>query len=161
MSLTMENPTADPPKPDTLAADLLRKLYGPRTTTLFHYSLRSGNTLKQLLETVADSLLSHRHIHDWDDVFETDTVKKVARFVKDKFADSPVTTASYLVNFNIVQEVYTVKGINVRRHTPRNPSHVTSQLFPSGLSEVALYCAFNRQNTKFSFIGRAYYAGRG
>jgi hypothetical protein len=156
----MEKPTVEPPRPDTLAADLLQNLYGSRFTKIFHYTLRRGNSLKQLLETVSDSLLAHRHIHDWDDVFEADPVKKVARFVKDKFAESSVTTASYLVNFNIVQEVYTVKGANFRRHTPRNPSHVTSQLFPSGLSEVVLYYTFNRRSTKSSFIGRAYYARR-
>jgi hypothetical protein len=47
-----------------------------------------------------------------------------------------------------------------RRYTPRNPSHVASELFPSGLSEIALYYAFNRQTAGSSLIARAYYAGR-
>lgn len=141
---------AKPTRQNTLAVDLLEKLYGPqglsRSTNIFHYSLGSANSLKQLLETVADCLLWHKYIHDWDDAFDTDPVKKFARFVKDKFAGSSVTTASsYLVNFNTVQEVYTIKGTTFRRYTPRNPSHVTSQLFPSGLSEVVLYYTFNRK----------------
>lgn len=57
----MANPTAEPPWQDTMAADLLKKLYGPkglsRSTKIFHYSLGNANGLKQLLETVADSLL--------------------------------------------------------------------------------------------------------
>jgi hypothetical protein len=77
---------------------------------MFHDSLRyvNMNNLRQLLETVADGLLSHKYIHDWDDAFDTDLVKKAARFVKDKFSETSVTTASYLVNFDIVQEVYAI-----------------------------------------------------
>lgn len=71
------------------------------------------------------------YIHDWDEKLVYNPVRKLVNFAKSELASLPVSSASYMVNFNIVQEVHTIDGINFRHPTPRNPLDITSQLFPS------------------------------
>jgi hypothetical protein len=105
----------------------------------FHYDIFSDGSVKRILDIVVDGLLSHKYLHDWDEKLVSNPVKDLAIFAKAELGQNRVNSASYMVNFNIVQEVHTVDGTNHRRPAPRNPSDVASQLFPSKVPMVRFF----------------------
>jgi hypothetical protein len=96
-----------------------------------HYCGRGEGNVRQILDSVANDILSYKYLHDWDEDLTPNAVKILATFAKETLARARLDTASYMVNFNTVNEVYTAGGVNYRRPALRNPSDVTSQLFPT------------------------------
>jgi hypothetical protein len=85
---------------------------------------------------ITKDLATHTDLHDWDEDLSPDPVKRLAVFTKNELSRIQVDKADYMLNFNIVQEIKTTDGVNVRRYVPRNSSDVATQLFPSTFDMV-------------------------
>lgn len=98
---------------------------------IFHYNFLRNPSVQDALSVITKDLATHTDLHDWDEDLSPDPVKRLAVFTKNELSRIQVDKADYMLNFNIIQEVKTTNGLNVRRFVPRNSSDVTSQLFPS------------------------------
>jgi hypothetical protein len=101
----------------------------------FHYKPSSGN-IKRLLEAISEDFLSRNYLHNWDEDLVSDPVRQLVVFARNALASSKLVDASYMVNFNFVREVCTIKGENHHRPSHQNSSGVRSQFFPGWVNQV-------------------------
>lgn len=118
----------------------------PLSGLRFHYNALDDSDIKEILGIIIDELLSHECLHDWDD---SDPVKELATIAKSEVIRIGVKGASYMVNFNIVQEVHTIDGSNRRIPVLSNPSDVAGQLFPSAKLKVRTLLFLESGNLQF------------
>ncbi|CAJ2501886.1 Uu.00g047390.m01.CDS01 [Anthostomella pinea] len=96
----------------------------------FHYDILSSDSIKQYLDLVVESLVTHDNLHDWDDQFAPDPVRKLAIFAKAEMARSGLDKADHMVNFNLIREVIRAGGSDVSQTLPMAVSDTVRQLFP-------------------------------
>ena len=103
---------------------------------IFHYNVLSSGSIQDTLSMIVNDLASHNDLHDWDEDLCPDSVKRLAVFAKDELSRIQVNKADYMVNFNLIQEVKTTNGTNIRQHISKNTSNAANHLFPTTLEMV-------------------------
>ena len=108
-----------------------------------HYDTNGGGSIKDILGTIVEDLLSHRVIHDWDTKLFKDPVKDLALFAKQALLKTPLAGGRYMVNLGVVEEVDTNFGVNRRIPVPQDPSQVERQFFPTEVNLLSGYPGYN------------------
>jgi hypothetical protein len=112
----------------------------PLSNLLFHYKSFQEAGIRGLLMKIFEDILDFESVHEWDE----NLVQELVKFAKSELLRSQVDTANYMINFNLVQEVHTVNGSNVRRPAAPDPSPVLRQFFPSDATKVRLSQSFKQ-----------------
>jgi hypothetical protein len=96
-----------------------------------HYNVSDCSSVKDTLERIVQELSSENYIHNWDEKLVSDSVKDTAVYAKRELIRTGIGTASYMINFATVNDVYTTNGINSVRPGPQDPSRLGEHFFGS------------------------------
>jgi hypothetical protein len=101
-----------------------------------HYDVTDCASVTGTLENIVQELSSQRYIHNWDEKLVSDNVKETALYAKRELIRTGIRSASYMINFAAVNDVYTTSGINSIRPGPQDPSRLGEHFFGTKASFV-------------------------